>query len=73
MSGMDKEGGSASAGGRGSPGSGKGVCSWAKVIQGPPRQPIWTSYKISEGEIEHLQQYFTKVLEFLKAMIEESR
>lgn len=73
MLGMEKDGEAAGADGWGSPGSGEGVQSWAKVVQGPSRQPLWTSHKISEGEVEEPQRYFTKVLEFSDAVMEEFR
>lgn len=41
--------------------SGKGA--WARVAQGLARQARWMEHKVSE-EVEDLQRYFTKVLEF---------
>lgn len=62
-----------SAGGNGAPEAGKGSHSWAKVVQGTSRQPLWTSHRIWEGEIEELQHYITKVLELSETMMEDCR
>lgn len=51
---MEKGSGLVSAGGWGSPGDGEGLCTWAKVVPGVPRLPMWASHRVSEGEIEDL-------------------
>ena len=53
-------------------GSGEKNLSWAKVAQDSPWQSVWTSHKITK-EVERLQHYFTKVLEFPKEVMEASR
>lgn len=60
------------AGDRQSSDSRDGDRTWARVVQDPPRNPSWTSYKISEGEIEELQTFFSRVLEIPEAMMEDS-
>lgn len=46
---------------------------WAKVVQGTSRGPSWTSHRMSEEDIERLQAYFSKVLEFPDSMMDEAR
>ncbi|KAG1370128.1 hypothetical protein COCNU_15G004940 [Cocos nucifera] len=51
----------------------KGGRSWAKVVQGDPRQPLWISHRITKEEVEKLRCYFTDVLEFPEEEITASR
>lgn len=69
---MEKQGFSVSGGGRGSSKAGKGGRSWVRVVQGLSKQPLWTTYKILNEEIDDLQCYFSKVLEFPEIVMEES-
>lgn len=50
-----------------------GERSWAKVVQGSSRSPAWFSYKISEEDVDHLQRYFSEVLELMGLLLEDSR
>lgn len=70
---MVKEGDRSSGGGPRSSEQAQGSRSWTRVIQGTVRGPSWTSQRITEGEINELQSYFSKVLELPEEMMEESR
>ncbi|KAG1347378.1 hypothetical protein COCNU_06G012070 [Cocos nucifera] len=61
---MEKKTGGGGEGGRSSADFGKGNRSYAKVVQGRSRQAMWTTHRITEKEVERLQQYFTDILEF---------
>lgn len=47
--------------------------SGARVVQGQSKQPSWTHHRISNKEIDDVQCYFLKVLEFLETIMDESR
>lgn len=47
--------------------------SWANIVQGASRSPAWSSYRISEEDSDHLQQVFSKVLELLGELLNDSR
>lgn len=61
-----------STAGRGLQSSDDGERTWARVVQGPSRGPLWTSHKISSTEIDQLQAYFSRVLELPESIMEES-
>lgn len=46
---------------------------WAKVVGGQPRQPAWTSHKVSEAEVDDLWHFLNKVLEFSKDEMDQAR
>ena len=69
MEGRNANGGE---GDRLSTGFSDGNRSWAKVVQDSPRQPLWTTHNIAE-EVERLQRYLTKLLEFPEEEMEASR
>lgn len=58
---------------RSSPEWPEGKTSWARVAQGPARQPRWTEHRISPEELEELQRYFSRVLELPKDKVLASR
>lgn len=45
---------------------------WARIVQGPPRGPSWTSHKITNDEIDQLQSYCSKILELPETLIDDS-
>lgn len=66
-------GGLASVGDRGGASKdGEGGRSWARVVQGPSKQPSWTHHRILNEEIDDLHCYFSKVLKFPKTIMDES-
>lgn len=68
---MEKQGSTGSGGGWGSLKSRESGCSRARVVQRSSKQSSWMSHRISE-EIDDLQWYFSKVLEFPEVMIKDS-
>lgn len=42
------------------------------MVQGSSRAPAWSSHKISKAEIDQLQRCFSKVLELLGSVLEDS-
>lgn len=60
-------------GGLDSEGKGADERSWVQVVQGPSQAPVWSSHKLSEDEIEHLQQCFSKVLVMPGSLLDVSR
>lgn len=69
---MEAKGGTGGVSGQSSSKAGEKGGSWARVVEGPPRQSMWASHKITDV-VGKLQSYFTKVLEFLEKEIEESQ
>lgn len=70
---MAKKGAGGSGSGRS---SGEGVPEkgpWARAAQGTARQAWWMENRFSPGEVEELQKYFTKVLDFPAERMRESR
>lgn len=59
-------------GDRGSSESAEGGQSWTRVVHGSLRGPSWTSHGITDGKIDELRSCFSKVLELLEAMMEDS-
>lgn len=55
-----------------SDGKGVGERSRAEVVHSPSQAPVWSSYKLIEDKIEHLQQYFSKVLVMLESLLDDS-
>lgn len=45
---------------------------WAHVVHDPSRGSAWTSHKITDNEIDQLQSYFSKVLELLETLLNDS-
>lgn len=51
----------------------EGGRSWANVVGGQPRQPLWTANKVSDATVDQLRRFFTKILQFPEDEMDEGR